>query len=230
MALTMLVIGLMACGFSTYADAQDGVKFGMGIELQNQLANYLMEQSGNGLMEIDATGRDLFLTPTFLFTIQLTPSVFIEPSIGYHRFGHQNVETSSSTPATSQTDKYSGSDLQFGAGMIYALKPDAVVSPILHPVLAIHMLKGTHEQTGTTSPLGNHKNEGSATAFQLGLGVGGLVNLKETVYLTIEARLMITKVGDITQKKPTDPNFKDLTDDSGSIFNTDMVIGLRYTF
>ena len=216
-ALTILVAGLLACGFSTYASAQDGIKFGMGIELQNQPTTVMLGSSGTLTQSTGAT----FLTPSVLFTIQVTPSMFIEPSIGYHRTGYKEEYTG--PPA--YTEELTGSDLQFGVGLIYALKPAAAVSPMLHPMLGIHKVKATGEMTGAETG----KIEVSTTAFQVGLGVGGLINVKETVYLTVEARFMFTKVGDFAETS-TDPEFKDDTDTSASNFDTDMVIGLRFVF
>ena len=216
-ALTILVAGLLACGFSTYASAQDGIKFGMGIELQNQPTTVTLD---DGTL-IRSTGAT-FLTPSVLFTIQVTPSMFIEPSIGYHRIGYKEEYTG--PPA--YTEELTGSDLQFGVGLIYALKPAAAVSPMLHPMLGIHKVKATGEATGAETG----KIEVSTTAFQVGLGVGGLINVKETVYLTVEARFMFTKVGDSAVTHTEPPGFKDEYDTSESNFDTDMVIGLRFVF
>jgi hypothetical protein len=217
--LTLLVAVLLACGFSTYASAQDGVKFGMGIELQNQETMIHLD----GFDFTWARGLP-YLTPSILFTIQVTPSVFIEPTIGYHRTSYSE-ETTPPAPATASTGDWAGSDLMFGIGMIYALKPDATVSPMFHPMLGIHMVSATEEESsgGTTD-----KTEVSTTAFQVGLGIGGLVNVKETVYLTAEARLMITRIGDYDVTRPAP--FVDNTTESATLFDTDMVIGLRFVF
>lgn len=215
MALTMLVIGLMACGFSTYADAQDGVKFGMGVELQNQPA---------ALGDIFSTAAAM--TPSFLFSIQVTPGIFIEPSIGFHRMS--DSREIKPTPPSTFTSKWSesGSDLILGVGMIYALKPDAAVSPMFHPTIGIHMLKYAYEEPGVI--LGTvAKEDVSATAFQVGLGFGGLVNVKESLYLTAEARFTLTKVGDTAVEIP---GYIDNEETSETMFDTDMVIGLRFVF
>ncbi len=217
-ALTILVAGLLACSFFTYAGAQ-GAKFGMGVELQNQPAIVHLDVTDG--IDLNMSSGASNLTPMILFSIQATPAVFIEPAFGFHRLsGKEEITGGTSTP----TYEWVGSDINFGVGLIYALKPDVAVSPMIHPLFGIHMVKATYEETGTAEP---GKAEVSTTAFQVGLGVGGLVNVKETVYLTAEARLMFTKVGDL---EVTIPGFTDNSDTSESMFDTDMVIGLRFLF
>jgi len=217
-ALTIIVAGILACSFVTYAGAQ--AKFGMGVELENQhsmivtpVASLLSELDMGGIVSTGGLG----LTPAVLFTIQMNPQMLLEPSIGYHQMGWKDEYTGG-------TDELTASDLSIGIGMVYALKPNVAVSPMLHPLFAYHMLDATYEVTGGT---GAGKVEASASAFQVGLGIGGLINLKETVYLTAEARLLYTSAGDVEIETL---GFTDDSDTSESMFDTDMVVGLRFVF
>jgi opacity protein-like surface antigen len=222
--LTILVAGLLACSTVGYANAQEGARFGMGVELGNQptmvgMSYYIGEFDADFSLEYSPGNTSL--TPAVLFTIQMTPAVFIEPYIGYH--------------STSDTEEYtgggkwemSGSDLLLGVGLIYALKPGATVSPILHPVFDYHMLDASVEMTegGSTG-----KAEISNSAFSFGLGVGGLVNIKDGLYLTAEARFRYTSVGDEEITVSPAGDFVDDVDCSSSMIDTDMVVGMRFVF
>lgn len=221
--LTILVAGLLACGSVGYANAQDGARFGMGVELSNQptfvgLSYFISEFDMD--FSLDYSPGNTSLTPAVLFTIQMSPALFIEPYIGYHRM-------SASEEMGSDKLEMNGSDLLFGAGLIYALKPDATVSPILHPIIDYHMINAKVEVTedGSTG-----EAEISTSAFSLGLGIGGLVNIKDGLYLTAEARLLYTSIGDEDITVSPADGFTDDVDTSSSMFNTDMVVGIRFVF
>lgn len=223
--LTLLVAGLLACGVVGYANAQEGAKFGMGVELQNptgmSISNAMVGYMFDG-GEMSMSSGGAMLTPSILFTIQATPALFIEPSIGFHRMSYSEEYTGTG----GGKEEISTRDLSFGIGMIYALKPDAVVSPMVHPVFNMHMVKATWEESNGDT----FEAEVSTTAFSVGLGIGGLVNLKETLFLTAEARLMFTKVGDFDVSVSPAGEFTDEYDTSMSMFDTDMVIGIRFVF
>jgi hypothetical protein len=147
--LTILVAGLLVVGATSYATAQDGARFGMGVELQNTPSFLGLFDTYTSDLSPDLSGG-ASLTPAILFTIQVTPAVFIEPFVGFHR-----MAASAEEPLVGKGE-ISMHDLSFGASLIYALNPDATVSPMLHPLGAVHLLKATEELSGTATP---QKNE-----------------------------------------------------------------------
>lgn len=222
--LTILVAGLLVFGATGVATAQDGARFGMGVELMNQptfigISYYFDEFDFDASLDYDWGTTQM--TPAVLFTIQATPAVFIEPYVGYHRMS-MSEEVSGSGKV-----EMSGHDLLFGAGLIYALKPDATVSPILHPIVDVHLISATVEATGTGE---DGKLEVSSTAFSVGLGIGGLVNIKDGLFFTAEARLKYMSVGDSDVTVEPADGFTDDVDTSESLFDTDMVVGVRFVF
>lgn len=209
--LTILVAGLMACAFVPFAAAQDsGMRFGMGVELMNQPT--IVDVTGPGNLSL--SGGTSSLTPAILFSLQATPAVFIEPFVGFHRMSDTNE------PTGDPKETLSAYDLILGAGLIYVVNPDATVSPIVHPLFSVDLLKATDEVGGT-------KDEAKTTAFSVGLGVGGMIKAKEGFYFTAEGRLNFTHVGDF---KVSGPGIVDTDKTSANLFDTDMVLGVRYVF
>jgi hypothetical protein len=111
-------------------------------------------------------------------------------------------------------------DLKFGLGGLYAFTPDNFVSPYLHGKVDIHSLSFKLEEDDFDA-------EVSTWALAFAGGFGGMVNIKDCVFLTLEGRILYahqmdpeTKVGD----------YEDNVETTLSAITTDMVLGLRIIF
>lgn len=212
---TVLIAGLLACVLFASAAAQgDQTGFGVGVDLRNQPDLIVVDIDPSAPARSGMISHTR-LTPSILFSIRATPSVFIESSFGIHATGSKEE-----TPTG--TEESGAAHLIFGAGMIYVLSPDQFVSFMLHPAFDIHLLGAVTETTTT-------KTEDSAMAFTLAMGVGGIMNIKDAAFITVEARVALHSIGDVDEKVNGE-EIRAEVDTGASVFSTDMAIGVRFLF
>ncbi len=157
--------------------------------------------------------RTVSTTPAFLVSLRLSPGFFIEPSIG--------ITTSKMTQDyPSGSSEMSMRDLKFGVGGLYALTPDKFVYPYFHGKIDLHSLSFKLEE-------GDFDAEVSTWAMALAGGFGGMVNIKDCVFLTLEGRILYAHQMDPDTEIE---GYEDNVETTLSAITTDMVLGLRIIF
>lgn len=221
--LAVVVVAVVVLAVTGPVSAQDNeAVFGFGVDLHNSyVPNFFLDSSG----PFGALGQTS-LTPQFVASLRLGPALFLEPAIGLHAMGAKEEGTQGNTPFT---DEITLGDFSVGIGGMWLLMPSETVSPYLRGVFDLHFLNAEEdEQFGSDS----QKTELSATAFSIAGSLGGILNIKDVFFVTVEARLILAARGDIDTKitgvQGGSPiNFTDTVDESASAFFTEMVVGVR---
>jgi hypothetical protein len=235
MVVCIFVLALWA---TTTWGQDDGGVFGFGVEAENVSFSFIEDE---GFYDV----RTVSTTPAFLVSIKIHPKLFLEPSFG--------ISTASSTvkhedvDATwfrrSYTNESSFRNINLGIGLLGAFNPEHFVSPYIHGKFNFHVLSTVNEEDGETCYYDDisgtwscteysSKDEVSANALSAALGVGGMVNIKNHVFLTLEGRVLYAYVFDPeTKRSGTNiTDWKDQTETTASAITTDMVLGLRILF
>jgi hypothetical protein len=212
--LFLVLLAVAAVSVSP-AYAESGV-FGVGVEAENVSFAIVNTFMAEGEMFFDF--RTVSTTPAFLLSLRFTPNFFLEPSLG--------ITTSSvnreGTGDESWTEKSTMRDLKFGLGALYVFKPDMFVSPFIHGKIDLHSLNYKYEEEDFDA-------EVSALAMAFAGGFGGMVNIKDSVFLTLEGRILYARQMDPETTMSTD-GFEDEMETTLSAITTDMVLGLRIIF
>lgn len=217
-AVCALLLGVL---FASPGFAQEA-KYGLGVEAENISFTYL---EGEEYFDV----RTLSTTPAFMFTIRATPNFFIEPLFGFHTTSGEVVDT---REWGSSTEEMSFRDLALGVGALYAFSPENFVSPYINGKIGFHFLyaEETYKWVDFDDPEFSYTSDSevSATAIKFSAGLGGMMNIKEHVFLTLEARLSYARLGDPERK--SSGGGEDTVESKSSTFATDMVLGLRVLF
>jgi hypothetical protein len=216
-----VTVALLGAAFFP-ASAQEENNNGFGVDLENRHLDVLVGGVDSPFLTYSWTSLD----PCFLVSLRVNPNLFIEPAFGFYRVSWEEKNTGI-TP--NQTDKETVRDLKLGIRMLYQTNPDAFVSPFVRGVVDIHFLKNTEENDATILLPGITKIEESGTAFVIAGSIGGIISIRDAVFVTVEGRLLWGYVGDtdIERGGPSATGFQDQRDTSSSLTTTDMVVGLR---
>jgi len=111
-------------------------------------------------------------------------------------------------------------------------KPGNFVSPYVRGAFDVHVLNHKEEDDVLFPSTGTDVLEISATAIGVAAGFGGIITIKESVFISLEGRILYASVGDseVTATGPGAAGFQDTTDTEASVWSTDMVIGFRVLF
>jgi hypothetical protein len=207
------------------AAAEDGSPWGLGLEVQSFGLN-IAQLGVDEFFGIHATT----MTPYFLFSIRWSPNFFIEPGVGIHMNKH--TEDHLTEDRHTLTAENSFRDINFGIAGLYVFRPDNFTSPFLHFGINMHLLDDKiseqHLDYSDNSVI-TMEGEISAAAVSLSAGLGGMMTIKEHVFLTIEGRLLYSYMGDVKMSLsgPGSQFFRDDTDTKTWTLDTNMVVGFR---
>jgi hypothetical protein len=115
---------------------------------------------------------------------------------------------------------------------MFVLSPNKFVSPFIHPKLNINFLHSEYTASGNSY---NYTYEISTKAISIAGGLGGIVNIKDSVFLTLEARILYAHVMDPEREESETSgglttNYEDTQETTSSAICMDMVFGLRVLF
>jgi hypothetical protein len=209
----LFLVSFVVVALAASSVCAQGGKFGLGVEAENvsfALVNYM---GAEGEMFFDF--RTVSTTPAFLVSLRFMPNFFLEPSLG--------ITTSSvNREGEGWTEDMSMRDIKFGLGGLYVFNPDQFVSPYVHAKFDLHSLLFKLEEEDWDA-------EVSAWAMTVAGGFGGMVNIKDHVFLTLEGRILYARQMD-PETTTSDEMFEDTVETTQSAITTDMVLGLRVIF
>jgi hypothetical protein len=218
-AAYLFLVSLVVASVTVSSAYAEGGKFGLGVEAENvsfALINY-MSMEGELFFDI----RTVSTTPAFLVSLRFTPNIFVEPSLGISNWSTTRTYTGE---ISDWEETMSMRDIKFGLGGLYVFNPDEFVSPFVHLKFDLHSLLGKVEESGDG---GDFTAEVSAWAMTVAGGFGGMVNIKDSVFLTLEGRLLYARQMD---PETEFEDYEDNMETTQSAITTDMVLGLRIIF
>jgi hypothetical protein len=228
--LAILCVFALLGAAATPLSAQDNEKvLGLGVDLEN--SGFSLIGFGGVIFAPSpffSLTEGTQLTPCFMLTWRVTPAFFIEPSFGFHRMAYEEEDT-----VNNMISNFTLRDIKFGLGGMWVISPSDWCSPYVRGKFDIHLLNAKSENDVTFPTTGTNEEELSATAWVVAGSLGGIVNFKDCVFLTVEGRLMYGSMGDTDDTRtgpnwsPPNPAFTDDEDTSSSAFWMDMVVGLR---
>lgn len=230
--IVLLVIAIL--GVAGISSAQER-RVGLGVEAENVSFVFVEDETVFQL-------RTLTTTPSFVFSLRATPNWFIEPSFGvFTSKGEETrtfdfVDSSGNLTVGTETSESRFRDIKIGLGGLYMFAPEAFTSAYVHGKFDVHFLNAKGEsstQAPGFEPFSTEE-EISSTAFAVAGALGGIMNVKERVFLTLEARLLYARQGDPETKRTSTPPspepFVDRQETKAWAITTDMVLGLRLMF